>query len=156
MTISLLMGSAVFVATVGIQVVAVLGLVRFLQRRNRLEKLHENLWVSAVALSGGMLIVFVGHLLQVGLWAGLFMWLGEFESYATAFYHSSVNFSSLGYGDIVMSEKWRLLGAMEATGGILMFGISTGLGLAIIMLLHQRVHQGDGEDQDGGHYTSYT
>jgi len=102
---------------------AIVGLVRFLQHRNRLGKFDENLWVGSVALSGVMLIVFVGHLLQVGLWAGLFMWLGEFESYATAFYHSSVNFAALGYGDIVMSDKWKLLGAMEATGGILMFGI---------------------------------
>ena len=132
---------------VGIQVAAIVGLVRFLQRRNRLGKFHENLWVSAVALSGGMLIVFFGHLLQVGLWAGLFVWLGEFDSYAIAFYHSAVNFSSLGYGDIVMSDKWRLLGAMEAAGGILMFGISTGLGLAVVTLLHKRITQMDAEDQ---------
>ena len=128
---------------------AIVGLVRFLQHRNRLGKFDENIWVSSVALSGVMLIVFVGHLLQVGLWAGLFMWLGEFESYATAFYHSAVNFAALGYGDIVMSDKWRLLGAMEATGGILMFGISTGVGIAVVTLLLQRVRQIDGEDQEG-------
>lgn len=146
MVIPLILGSAIFVATVAIQVVAVLGLVRFLQRRSRINKLHENLWVTTVALGGGMLIVFFGHLLQVALWAGLFMWLGEFETYATAFYHSTVNFSSLGYGDIVMSDKWRLLGAMEAAGGILMFGISTGLGLAVFKLVHNRIAQMDEED----------
>ena len=128
---------------------AIVGLVRFLERRDRLGKFDENLWVGGVALSGVMLIVFVGHLLQVGLWAGLFMWLGEFESYATAFYHSAVNFAALGYGDIVMSDKWRLLGAMEATGGILMFGISTGVGIAVVTLLLKRVRQVDGEDQEG-------
>ncbi len=128
---------------------AIVGLVRFLERRDRLGKFDENLWVGGVALSGVMLIVFVGHLLQVGLWAGLFMWLGEFESYATAFYHSAVNFAALGYGDIVMSAKWRLLGAMEATGGILMFGISTGVGIAVVTLLLKRVRQVDGEDQEG-------
>jgi hypothetical protein len=53
-----------------------------------------------------------------------------------------VNFTSLGYGDLVMSEDWRLLGAMEAAGGILMFGVSTGVGLAIVTLLIQR--RGDG------------
>ena len=149
MAVSILLGSTIYVVTVGIQVMAVLGLVRFLQRRNRLGKFHENLWFSTVALSGGMLIVFFGHLLQVGLWAGLFRWLGEFESYATAFYHSAVNFTSLGYGDIVMSERFRLLGAMEAAGGILMFGISTGLGLAIVALLYKRITQTADENQKG-------
>lgn len=149
MTISILLGSAIFVASVGIQVMAILALVRFLQRRDRLGRFDDNLWVGGVALSGGMLIVFVGHLAQVGLWAGLFVWLGEFESYATAFYHSAVNFSSLGYGDIVMSEEWRLLGAMEATSGILMFGISTGLGIAVVSVLLRRARVIDGEDQQG-------
>ena len=149
MIISLLLGSVIFLASVGIQVMAIVGLVRFLERRDRLGKFDENLLVGGVALSGVMLIVFVGHLLQVGLWAGLFMWLGEFESYATAFYHSAVNFAALGYGDIVMSDKWRLLGAMEASGGILMFGISTGIGIAVVTLLLKRVRQIDSEDKDG-------
>ena len=138
MTGPLLVGTGIFAATVVIQVLAVLGLLTFLQRRDRLGRFDESLRVATGALSGGMLIVFVGHLLQVGLWASLFVKLGEFESYADAFYHSMVNFSSLGYGDIVMSEKWRLLGAMEATGGILMFGISTGLGLAVFTTLIRR------------------
>jgi len=146
--ISILLGSSIFLASVGIQVMAIVGLVRFLERRTRLGKFTENLWVGGVALSGGMLIVFVGHLLQIGIWAGLFIWLGEFESYATAFYHSAVNFASLGYGDIVMSDTWRLLGAIEAASGVMMFGISTGIGLAVVTLLLKRIRGTDGEDQE--------
>ena len=149
MAVSLLLGSGIFAATVVIQVMAIVALVRFLQRRDRLGKFDGGVRVSTVALSGGMLIVFAGHLLQVALWEALYVWLGEFEAFATAFYHSTVNFSSLGYGDIVMSERWRLLGAMEATGGILMFGISTGVGLAVVTLLLQRVKQRESEDQGG-------
>lgn len=135
MTTAILLGTLVFAACVLVQLGAAVALVLFLHRRQRLKKFNENLWVAAVALSGGMLIVFLGHLLQVGLWAWLFVALEEFESYQTAFYHSMVNFSSLGYGDIVMSEQARLLGAMEATSGILMFGISTGIGLAVFTAL---------------------
>jgi hypothetical protein len=142
LTTPLLIGSGIFTATVVIQALAIMALLDFLRRRMRLKKFHENLLVATGALSGGMLIVFVGHLLQVGLWALLFVGLGEFESYATAFYHSMVNFTSLGYGDLVMSEDWRLLGAMEAAGGILMFGVSTGVGLAVVTSLIQR--RGDG------------
>ena len=147
MIVPLLIGSGIFTTSVVIQVLAILGLVYFLRRRNRLGKFDENLRVATEALSLGMLILFVGHLLQVGLWAALFVRLGEFESYTTAFYHSMVNFSSLGYGDIVMSEDWRLLGAIEATGGILMFGISTGVGLAIFNRLIKQLGRNKREIQ---------
>lgn len=139
----LLVGAGVFAISVLIQVLAVVGLVYFLRRRDRLGRFDENLRVATGALSGGMLIVFAGHLIQVGLWALLFVQLGEFESYATAFYHSMVNFTTLGYGDIVMSEKWRLLGAMEAGVGVLMFGLSAGVGLAVFTNLIQRLGKGD-------------
>jgi voltage-gated potassium channel Kch len=138
LTIPLLIGSGIFVASVVIQVLAIVVSLGFLRRRDRLGKFDDNLVVATGALSGGMLIIFLGHLLQVALWALLFVELGEFKNYATAFYHSMVNFTSLGYGDLVMSEKWRLLGAMEAAGGILMFGISTGVGLAVVTTLIQR------------------
>ena len=144
----LLIGSGIFALSVVIQVLALLGLLNFLRRRHRLGKFDENLRVATATLSGGMLILFFGHLLQVGLWAALFARLGQFESYANAFYHSMVNFSSLGYGDIVMSEKWRLLGAMEATGGILMFGISTGVGLAVFSTLIRRLARTESERQE--------
>jgi Ion channel len=145
LTIPLLIGSGIFTATVVIQALAIMALLDFLRRRMRLNRFHENLLVATGALSGGMLIVFVGHLLQVGLWALLFVGLGEFNSYASAFYHSMVNFTSLGYGDLVMSEDWRLLGAIEAAGGILMFGVSTGVGLAVVTALIQR--RGDGTSE---------
>ena len=117
MTIPLLIGSAIFAVSVVIQVLAILGLLNFLRRRDRPGKSDVNLRAATATLSGSMLILFVGHLFQVGLWAALFVRLDQFERYATAFYHSMVNFSSLGYGDVVMSADWRLLGAMEATSG---------------------------------------
>ncbi|MCK5649299.1 MAG: two pore domain potassium channel family protein [Gammaproteobacteria bacterium] len=76
-------------------------------------------------ISGVMLLLLVGNLGQIGVWALLFMSLDEFSLFADAFYHSAVNFGSLGYGDIVMSKEHRLLGALEAINGVLMIGVST-------------------------------
>ena len=59
--------------------------------------------VATLAMLGGTLV-------QVMLWGALFLWLGEFEQAYDAIYHSAVNFSSLGYGDIVMTRERRLLG----------------------------------------------
>lgn len=78
-----------------------------------------------VLLATVMLLMLLGNFVQVAIWAALFMVLGEFGDFATALYHSGVNFATLGYGDIVLSERWRLLGPLEASNGILMFGVST-------------------------------
>jgi hypothetical protein len=53
------------------------------------------------------------------------MFLGEYEAFGEAFSHSGVNFSTLGYGDIVMSEAHRGLGPLQAINGVLMIGFST-------------------------------
>ncbi len=82
---------------------------------------------NILPLAAVMMIMTVGSLLQVTIWALLFMLLGEFDQPEAALYYSAVNFSTLGYGDIVMTERWRLLGPLEAFNGILMFGVSTAL-----------------------------
>lgn len=86
-------------------------------------------------LSVIMLLVTIGSLLQVVIWGLLFVLLGEFDDPSEAFYYSAVNFSTLGYGDIVMSARWRLLGPLEAFNGILMFGVSTALMTATVNLV---------------------
>ena len=78
-----------------------------------------------IALNTIMLVLITGNLGQIAIWASLFFALQEFSVFSDAFYHSSVNFSALGYGDVVMSEKHRLLGALEAINGILMIGVTT-------------------------------
>ena len=52
-----------------------------------------------------LVILLTGHLAQVAAWAAAFMGVGEFDTFAVAFYHSAVNFTTLGYGDIVMSPR---------------------------------------------------
>ncbi|MCH1492410.1 MAG: potassium channel family protein [Luminiphilus sp.] len=81
--------------------------------------------MAMVLISQVMLMLVLGNLLQVAIWAFLFIFLGEFGDFQTAYYHSLVNFSTLGYGDIVMSERWRALGPLQAINGVLMIGVST-------------------------------
>jgi hypothetical protein len=78
------------------------------------------------------LVMMIGTLLQIMLWGGLFLWLGEFEHAYDAIYHSAVNFTSLGYGDIVMRRERRLLGPLEAVNGVLMLGMSAATLMAIV------------------------
>jgi len=82
-------------------------------------------WSGVRLVSVVMLILVLGNLGQIAIWALLFQFLGEFQRFDLAFYHSAVNFGSLGYGDIVMSDRHKLLGALEAINGVLMIGVST-------------------------------
>lgn len=92
---------------------------------------HEQ-WVNSPSFSSSlyvvssvMLLLVVGNLAQVAIWALLFQFVGEFEHFDAAFYHSAVNFATLGYGDIVMSDQHKLLGPIQAINGVLMIGVST-------------------------------
>ena len=79
----------------------------------------------------------LAHLLEIAFWALLFMICGEFSDFGTAFYHSAVNYTSLGYGDLLMSPSWRLLGPMETANGMLLFGVSTAMVFAVMLWLIQ-------------------
>jgi Ion channel len=85
-----------------------------------------------------MLIMMAGNLVQIVLWGVLFVVLGEFDALLEAIYHSAVNYASLGYGDIVMSARWRLLGAMEALNGVLMLGMTSAALMAILQQIIRR------------------
>ncbi|NSX15953.1 two pore domain potassium channel family protein [Cupriavidus taiwanensis] len=103
--------------------------VRFKHARLR----RESLWQDVLLLSVVMVLMLLGNFVQMAIWAVLFMLLGEFGDFATALYHSGVNFATLGYGDIVMSHARRSLGPLEAANGILMFGVSTSVMTAAVL-----------------------
>lgn len=88
-------------------------------------KLKRKKLGDAALLCTVMLVLLMGNLAQMAIWAALFRYLAEFKDFETALYFSGITFATLGYGDIILSERWRLLSALEAANGILMFGVST-------------------------------
>lgn len=121
---ALLLGSLALLVNLAIQIIAIVLIISFLLRRVYSGKWKPGVVTDMLVMGVVLFVLFLGHDLQFAIWAALFVWVGEFDNFAVAFYHSAVNFTSLGYGDIVMSEKWRLLGAIEAANGILMFGLT--------------------------------
>ena len=129
---NLLVGIVMMVINLGIQVLALAFVVRWFVRLIDSGQLQTTFGNDARVLSVVMGVLIIGHIFMFATWAVLFVWVGEFGDFATAFYHSTVNFTSLGYGDIVMSERWRLLGALEATNGVLMLSLSAGAILSVM------------------------
>ena len=71
------------------------------------------------------------HLAQICAWAGFYMIWGALENFETALYFSISSYTTIGYGDVVLPPKWRLLGGIEGVTGVLMFGWSTGAIFAV-------------------------
>jgi len=79
-----------------------------------------------------MLVMTAASIMQIAVWAFVFMCLGEFTEFYEAIHHSTVNFTSLGYGDFVMTTRWKLLGPLEALNGVLMLGMTASSFVAIL------------------------
>jgi len=122
--LNLLLGVPVMAVCLILQSTLVVFALRFYV--NRQANIRDHALGSALKiLTVVMLILIFGNLAQVAAWAALFLFIGEFDEFSMAVYHSAVNFATLGYGDIVMSERHALLGPLESINGILMVGIST-------------------------------
>ena len=117
--------STVFVCTI-IQCAFIAALqISFRNRRNELSGVEGNFLLMTLLLSGVTTFLFLGMIVQVCLWALLFIAVGEVDDIWVSTYFSMVNFTSLGYGDITLSPNRSILGPMEAANGILMLGLST-------------------------------
>jgi hypothetical protein len=121
---NLAVGLSTMVVCLLLQAVLIVVAVRYYARSGG--RIHSGSFGASLAVVAGvMLLLVAGNLVQVAIWALLFRVLGEFRELGDAFYHSMVNFSTLGYGDIVMSPEHRLLGPLEAINGALMIGVTS-------------------------------
>ena len=133
MLLNLLIGLPVMVVCLLLQAFFLNMSLRHYSRFKLAHQGRESASVNVMLLYTVLLLLTLGYFTQMIIWAALFMLLGEFDNFATALYHSGVNFVTLGYGDIVMSPRWRLLGPLEAANGILMFGLSTAVMTAAVL-----------------------
>ncbi len=78
------------------------------------------------------LIVVIGHLLQIWIWALAYIWVEAIESFEPALYFAMSNYTTLGYGDLLLGEDLRLFAAFASVNGMLIFGVSTAYLVGII------------------------
>lgn len=88
------------------------------------------------------LITGVMHLVEICLWAMVYLLCGQIVTLEVAFYFSAVNYTALGYGDLVLAEPWRLLGPLQAINGLLLIGLSTaGMFVVLNRLIPRRLRR---------------
>jgi hypothetical protein len=125
------------VCTILIHSVVVIVVVNLVRMEKRGGRVGKSLWFDIAIVVRAIALALVAHLIEMAVWAVLFVMCGEFADFATAYYHSAVNYTTLGYGDIVMSASWRLLGPLEAANGVLLFGVTTAMVFTIMQRLVQ-------------------
>ena len=88
-------------------------------------------WISAIVL-----VMFLASIIEAVIWAISYLALDVIQSTEQAFYVSMLTFTTLGYGDIIISDSWRLLASLEAANGIIIFGWSTAIVVTAVQKLY--------------------
>jgi voltage-gated potassium channel len=86
-------------------------------------------------LVGALLLL---HFAEAIVWALFYVLVGALPDLETAAYFSLTSYTTVGYGDVVLPEGWRLLGPIEAAVGVLMLGWSTGVMVVVIGVIYRR------------------
>jgi len=96
-------------------------------------------WLGAellmAQLVGALLLL---HLAEAIVWAVFYVLVGALPDLETAAYFSLTSYTTVGYGDVVLPETWRLLGPIEAAVGVLMLGWSTGILVVVIGVIYKQ------------------
>jgi hypothetical protein len=128
----LIVGTIATISTSMIHALALRVTVHLVRRTSRPGHAGATFGQDVVIGALVLVLAFTAHVATIAGWAVLFMMCGEFSAFAAAFDHSAVNYTTLGYGDAVMTPAWRLLGPLEAADGMLMVGASTAMIFAVI------------------------
>jgi hypothetical protein len=111
---------AAFVVMMGIVAVKI---------RLRLETRSLDLWklvpimICIVTVLG--LLLAVALVIECGIWAAAYSWLGALDSPLDALLFSIDSMSTRGASGLALQRHWQLMGALESVNGMLLFGIST-------------------------------
>lgn len=120
----LLVGGAISLCNIAIHAIVMATVVGTARKALKWEHRRLHIWLTAmmVATVG---VLMVAHVAEVIAWSLAYAILDVAPAGADVLYFAFVNYTTLGYGDLVPMERWRLLGPMAAMNGVLLFGWST-------------------------------
>ena len=119
------LGTIIIIFVVVFHVVCLVGLIDLLKWMSVTSEFWKT-QLGTMCILGFAVFMIIGiHTIEAWAWAFIYVKLGEFKDLSKALYFSVVTCTALGYGDITLSERWRILSTFEAMGGLLLFGAST-------------------------------
>ena len=97
---------------------------------------HGSRFKNVLKIDVVVIAILVATMIEGVLWAISYLSIGAFDTFEQALYFSMVTYTTLGYGDLVLADDHRLMGAIEAANGVIMLGWST----AIVVFAIQKVY----------------
>jgi ion channel len=120
----LLLGIAISLINIAVHSM-VMALISRATHRTSLAVEAARAWLRLVLVMwSAVSILMLAHLAEVAIWAATYRMLDITPQPLDSFYFAFVNYTTLGYGDILPAQNWRLLGPMTAMNGVLLFGWS--------------------------------
>lgn len=119
--------------TAAIHAVGLAALLKILVRSHVLSTTgyHHIIWLL-IDLTFWLSVI---HIAEIAVWGLFYFWQGCLPDAESAFYFAGVTYTTLGYGELVLSKPWRMLAPLEALTGILMCGLSAGVFFAVLLQL---------------------
>lgn len=124
MLLQFVVGAAACICNIAIHALVMLVLVRVAQGAAGSTRLGPSLLLITIMVAT-VSVLMLAHGLEVLVWALTYELVGAVPQGADVLYFAFVNYTTLGYGDVVPVERWRLIGPTTAMCGVLMFGWST-------------------------------
>ena len=119
-----LVGGGISLVNIAIHALVMTVVVQVAQSAGAKNRSHSSLLLIAVMIPT-VLVLMVTHTLEVIVWSSAYSIVDAAPPGANLVYFAFVNYTTLGYGDVVPVERWRLLGPITAMNGVLLFGWST-------------------------------
>jgi hypothetical protein len=95
-------------------------------------------WRALTFTQAVVLALFVLHGIEIWLFAIAYVLLGAVADFSTALYFSTISYAAIGYSDIAIDPRWRLVGAIEGINGLLLLGWSTAFFVGFLTRLGRR------------------
>ena len=102
------------------------------------QRKRDNAFVIKSVMSSTLTFV-VALTVMVWLWALLFWGLSIFPELEPSLYFSLVAFTTLGFGDVILPNEWRLLAGFIAANGFILFGLGTAYMMETLQLSDLRI-----------------
>ena len=101
-----------------------------------LQEARRQFW-KPLAVAAVVLSIFMVHVIEIWIWAGLYLLVAAFNGLEDALYFSTTAFTTVGFGDLMPAQDWRLLGAIEGANGFMLFGWSTAFTFEVLSQLYR-------------------
>ena len=124
----LLIAGMLVAVTVAVHAGGLASLLRWLMRA----RVPTGFWPTAWLLVRVTCALILIHLIEITVWAFFFAGAGILPDLESALYFSGTTYATVGYGDVVLKDEWRMFGPVEGLVGILMCGLSSGLFFAVV------------------------